>query len=65
MTQQVAQLLFDNIIKLHGFPHSIVLDRDKIFTSTLWYELFGLYGMSLLLNLAYQPQTDGQTECIN
>ena len=32
----VANLLMDNIIKLHGPPSSIVSDRDRIFTSTLW-----------------------------
>ena len=32
----VAQAFFDNIVKLHGFPSSIVSDRDPVFTSTLW-----------------------------
>jgi hypothetical protein len=36
----VAQAYVDNIYKLHGLPTSIVSDRDMIFTSKIWRELF-------------------------
>lgn len=29
----VAKLFLDNIVKLHGQPHSIGTDRDPVFTS--------------------------------
>lgn len=32
----VARAFWDNIIKLHGVPHSIVSDRDRIYTSNIW-----------------------------
>jgi hypothetical protein len=32
----VAKAFFDNIIKLHGTPCSIISDRDPVFTSTFW-----------------------------
>lgn len=62
---QVAQVVFDNICKLHGLPKSIVSDRDKVFTSTFWKQLFTLMQTKLLLSTAYHPQSDGQTECVN
>ena len=30
--QQVAKLLLDSVVKLHGVPKSMVLDRDRIFS---------------------------------
>lgn len=61
----IAQLFMDNIVKLHGLPHSIVTDRDTIFLSNFWKELFKLYKVNLTLSTAYHPQTDGQTERVN
>lgn len=37
---QVALLYMNNIFKLHGMPHAIISDRDKVFTRHLWQELF-------------------------
>lgn len=36
----VAQAFFDEIVRLHDLPASIVSDRDVIFTSNLWKDLF-------------------------
>jgi len=38
---QVAQVFVD-VYKLHGLPESIISDRDKIFTSAFWRDLFKL-----------------------
>ena len=61
----VAQLYFDHIFKLHGVPKTMVSDRDKIFVSLFWRELFRLQHVSLHLSTAYHPQSDGQTEVVN
>lgn len=34
--QQVATLLLDSVVKLHGMPKTILSDRDKIFLSNVW-----------------------------
>jgi hypothetical protein len=64
-TQTVAQLFIDNLIKLHGKPIAIVTDRDIIFISKLWQDLFKSMKISLHYNTAYHPQIDEHTECVN
>ncbi|CAO2206554.1 unnamed protein product [Urochloa humidicola] len=61
----VAQTYMNNIYKLHGMPKVIISDRDRVFTSTLWQELFKLTDTVLNMSSAYHPQTDGQTERLN
>lgn len=61
----VAQLFMYCIFKLHEMPKSIVSDRDPIFISKSWKELFKLQKVSLLTFTAYHPHTDGQTEIVN
>jgi hypothetical protein len=64
-TQTVASVFMNVVYKLHGLPASIVSDRDPIFTSKYWQDLFKLSGTSLKLSSSYHPQTDGQTEWVN
>ena len=61
----VAKVFFSQVYSLHGMPSALVSDRDKIFTSKLWTELFALAKVELRMSTAYHPQSDGQTERVN
>lgn len=39
---QVAMAYIDNVFKLHGIPEAIISERDKVFTSNVWQQLFKL-----------------------
>jgi hypothetical protein len=58
----VAKAFFDEIVKLHGLPCSIVSDRDTVFTSQFWTELFTMARVKLQMSSTFHPQSDGQSE---
>ena len=53
--QSVALIFTKEVVHLHGVPHSIVLDRDKVFMSLFWIELFHLQGTLLKRSSTYHP----------
>ena len=63
--RQLAELMFEEIYKLHGLPKNIISDRDVLFTSTFWGHLHKLLGTKLRMSSAYHPQTDGSAERAN
>jgi hypothetical protein len=58
-------MFLHNVVNLHGIPKSIVSDKDKVFTSSFWSELFKVLKTDLKLSLAHHPQSDGQTGRVN
>lgn len=63
--EQIVAVIPENVVKLHGPPAEIVSDRDRIFTSTLYKQIFQALKVTLKFSTAYHPQTDGQTERVN
>jgi hypothetical protein len=61
----VAQTFLDSVYKLHGMPLAIISDRDRVFTSAFWQELFKFTQVTLQMSSSYHPQSDGQSERIN
>jgi len=63
--KRVAKVFANEVVWLHDIPKSIVSDRDPIFLSNFWKELFKVQGNMLQMSSAYHPESDGQTKVIN
>jgi hypothetical protein len=64
-SRSIAEVLCKEVVRLHGIPLSIVSDRDPVFMSSFWKELFRMQGTQLKMSSAYHPESDGQTEVVN
>jgi hypothetical protein len=64
-TTMVAKVFFDGIVLLHGLLESIVSNRDPVFISKFWTELFTLSAVKLQLSSTFHPQSDRQLEAVN
>ncbi len=58
----LAELIIDVIVRYHGVPESIVIDRGSLFTSKFWSLLGSFLGIKKKLSTAFYPPTNRQTE---
>nr|XP_029147033.1 uncharacterized protein LOC112735440 isoform X1 [Arachis hypogaea] len=63
--KEVALTFIKEVVKLHGFPKSIILDKNKVFTSKFWSKLFQAAGTKLKYSTTFHSQTDGQIKVVN
>jgi len=58
----VTRAFYKDVIHLHGFPNSNVSDRDPVFTSHVWRDLFRQAHVQLKMSTTFHLQTDGQSK---
>ena len=46
------------VVKYHGIPRSLILDRDSRFMSYFWTQLCSLLNIKLRTSTAWHPQTN-------
>jgi hypothetical protein len=56
---EYADLYIAQIVRLHGIPKTIVLDRGPQFIAHFWEHLYKGLGTSLFHSTTYHPQTSG------
>ncbi|GJX45494.1 putative reverse transcriptase domain-containing protein [Tanacetum coccineum] len=59
--ERLTRLYLKEVVSRHGVPVSIS-NRDSRFTSHFWQSLQKVLGTCLDMNMAYHPQTNGQSE---
>jgi hypothetical protein len=58
----IADIYMKEVVRLHGVPKEVVLDKDPKFISNVWKGLFKGFGKNLNLSTAYNPELDGKIE---
>ena len=60
--ERLFWLYIREIVRLHGVPVSILLDRDPRFTTHFWKSFQKAMVTQLTMNTTFHPRTDGQSE---
>ncbi|RDX95749.1 hypothetical protein CR513_21692, partial [Mucuna pruriens] len=55
----VVNLFFKEVVRLHGFPKTIVFDKDSMFLNHIGRTLTSKLGTKILFSTTYHPQTNG------
>nr|GEU64189.1 reverse transcriptase domain-containing protein [Tanacetum cinerariifolium] len=59
---KLARIYLKEVVARHGMPVSIISDHDPRFASNFWRSLQNALGTRLDMNIAYHPETDGQSK---
>ncbi len=63
--EDVATLYVQNVFKLHGWPKTIITDRDGRFIDTFWRSLCDQLGAKQIMSTAHHHETAGTAERMN
>ena len=58
----LAEVIINVVVRYHGLPDSIIIDRGSLFPLKFWSLLCNFLDIKRRLSTAFYPQTDGQTE---
>jgi hypothetical protein len=61
----IANLVYRSWYHQFGLPTAITSDRDKLFVSKFWMELFKRIDVQLRMSTAYHLETDSSSERSN
>ena len=53
--KDVAEVFVKEVVQLHGFPQTIVTDRDWLYMSQYWMALLKAAGTNLRCTTTYHP----------
>ena len=62
---EIADIVYRSWYRQFGLPDAITSDRDKLFTSKFWKELFKKIKVQLRMSTSFHPETDGSSERSN
>lgn len=63
--KKTAQVVMEQVFRIHGLPRDVVSDRGPQFASSFWKEFCRLLGATASLTSGYHPQSNGQSERLN
>lgn len=64
-SQEIAEILVQEVVFQYGIPRYIVSDRDPKFVNAMWEEFSKRLEITTGFSTAYNPQSDGQVERLN
>jgi len=62
LAPQTAEIVWQHVFRLHGFPQDVASDRGPQFASRFWKDFCQLIGASASLSSGFHPESNGQTE---